>query len=293
MRSDPSPVTRLLRYLDGRRRRVALRLRSLPIEPEAWLADRKNRSRYERLDESQLRHLVRSETCFVFGCGRSLVDISPAEWQAISRHNTIGFNYFIRSGFVPVDFHLVGEMASYNDRDPAIWRPVVQEYAKLIEENPCYSKTVLGLQEGLSALQSNRLAASAALRPERRVFRYRRIARGAVRPPSTSLATGLVHGAGSLVGCVNLAVILGFREVVLAGVDLYDRRVFWASDNAGALDAESLGAPDGEERHATADAMVEYLGDWGPRLAARGVTLSVYNPRSLLSRVLPVKGRLG
>jgi hypothetical protein len=34
--------------------------------------------------------------------------------------------------------------------------------------------------------------------------------------------------------------------------------------------------------------MVETLGRWAGIFAARGVRLSVYNPRSLLVRVLPV-----
>ena len=267
-------------------------MRALRVEPGAWLADRASRWRYSMLHEGQLREMLRSETCFIFGSGQSLDEITAAEWLAISRHNTIGFNYFSRARFIRVDFHVVGEMASPDIFAPSIWRPVVQEYARLIEENPFYSETVLGLQEGLRALQSNRLASSKAIRPGRKMFRYRRIARGELRPPSSSLSEGLVHGAGTLVGCVNLAVILGFREIVLAGVDLYDRRVFSHSEDRSALRSGPPPVEDADKPHLTADAMVDYLGHWGPALAARGVTLSVYNPRSLLSRVLPVKARI-
>lgn len=237
-----------------------------------------------------MRNLLRSETCFILGSGKSLDEIAANEWQKISLHNTIAFNYFIRARFIRVDFHLVGEMACPDDLAPRVWRPVVEEYARCIEENPFYSETVLGLQEGLRALQSNRLASSQTLRRGRRVFRYRRIARGERRPPTTALSDGLVHGAGTLVDCVNLAVVLGFREIVLAGVDLYDRRVFSA---VGGATPDGRPAAVEDRRHATADAMVDYLGYWGPLLLARGITLSVYNPRSLLSRVLPVKARLG
>lgn len=278
------------RWLQGQAQRTSSRLRSLRVEPGAWWSDRTSRSRFVLLDEPQLRGLVRSATCFILGSGKSLDEIAAPEWQEISLHNTIAFNYFIRARFVRVDFHLVGEMACPDDLAPRVWRPVVEEYARLIEENPFYSETVLGLQEGLRAVQSNRLVSSPTLHSGRRVFRYRRIARGERCPPTTSLSSGLVHGAGTLVDCVNLAVVLGFREIVLAGVDLYDRRVFSSTEAAS-----PAGRPDAVEnrRHATADAMVDYLGYWAPLLAARGVTLSVYNPRSLLSRVLPVKARLG
>jgi len=285
---------RLLRsaatWLDNKRRLAQTRLRSLLVEPGAWLQDRASRSRHRTLDESQLRALSRSDTCFIFGSGRSLDDISPGEWEAIAQHNTVGFNYFIRSSFVRVDFHVVGEMASSDDLRPSVWRPVVAEYARLIDENPFYANTVLGLQEGLRALQSNRLSASPSLRPGRRVFRYRRIARGVLAPPTSSLSEGLVHGAGTLVGCINLAVILGFREIVLAGIDLYDRRRFSLAENptpTGPFAGAGQDLP-----HATASEMVKHLSDWGPRLLARGITLSVYNPHSLLAQVLPIKRRL-
>lgn len=244
------------------------------------------------MDERQLRESARSETCFIFGSGQSLDEITAAEWQAISRHTTIGFNYFSRSRFVRVDFHLVAEMACPDVFNPSVWRPVVEEYGRLIEENPFYSDTVLGLQEGLRALQANRLASSGAIRSGRKMFRFRRIARGVQRPPTSSLSEGLVHGAGTLVDCVNLAFILGFREIVLAGVDLYDRRVFSAPEEGPSSSSGSPLAADPDQPHLTADAIVDYLGSWGPQLASRGVRVCVYNPRSLLARVLPIKDRV-
>lgn len=284
------------RGLGGFRARLPFlwaRMRMLRVEPGAWLADRVSRSRYQTLDENQLRASLTSPTCFVFGSGSSLDDITAQEWEAIARHHTIGFNYFIRARLVRVDFHVVGEMASSDDLDPAVWRPVVAEYAESIEGNPFYAHTILGLQEGLRALQSNRLVSSGAIPPGRKVFRFRRLARGVLRPPASSLSEGLVHGAGTLVDCINLAVILGFREIVLAGIDLYDRRVF--SRVEAGLDAlPGWRSPSAADLpHLTAEAMVHYIGYWAPLLAARGVTLSVYNPRSLLTRVIPVKARLG
>jgi len=291
----------LSRAVAWRLRFLRDRLRSLPVEAEAWLGDRSDRARYPTLDESQLRRRSRSETCFIFGSGQSLDEITAAEWQAISRHNTMAFNYFMRSRFVRVDIHLVGEIVSPDGAAPSVWRPFIREYGTLIEENPFYADTILGVQEGLRAYQSNRLVSSGVLRPGRELFRYRRIGRGEQRAPSAALSDGLVHGAGTLVGCVNLAVILGFREIVLAGVDLYDRRYFGGHTELSmysASDSDALAATDrfdqgqSEAPHLTANTMVRYLDDWRSRLAARGTTLSVYNPRSLLAQVLPVKDRV-
>lgn len=282
----------MARRLSGRSRHALSRVQSFPIEWEAWRADRRQRSRFTTLDETQLRGLLRSNTCFIFGSGRSLEQITPPQWEAIAKHNTMAFNYFSASRFVRVDFHVVGEMVCPDILNPAVWRPVVDEYGRLIEENPFYQDTVLGIQEGLRALSSNRLVASGAIRSTRRIFRYRRIARGIQRPPSRSLRDGLVHGAGTLVGCINLAVILGFKDIVLAGVDLYDSQLFSNSATGTVSRWNSSNRDEAHEPHLTAHAMVDYLGPWGRLLSAQGVTLSVYNPRSLLAQVLPVKARL-
>jgi hypothetical protein len=279
---------RLLRAIRSRLQLLFVNTRLQYVRAWPYFAARKARGIHPVLDEAALKKLRRSDTAFVFGSGYSLNDITPDEWREVARHDTFGFNYFSRQRFVRTDFHVIGEIASRTDYLERDWVPALQEYAKLLTDNPFYSETVLGVQRGWPAFQSNRLLAMGLLPPERRIFEYHRVARGEFRPPTRSLAEGLVLGAGSVCACVNLAYILGAKQIVLAGVDLYDARYFWLPPDAVREDMVlSRGTQKGEPHHA-AERMTEYLGRWRGLLEPEGVTLSVQNPRSLLARVMPV-----
>jgi hypothetical protein len=125
------------------------------------------------------------------------------------------------------------------------------------------------------------------LRP-RRVFRYRRIAKGVYRPPTRSLGEGLVAGTGSLASCVNLGVVMGFREIVLAGVDLRDSRYFWLPPDVARPDLAQNQGVGHSDPHPRGTQIAEFMGRWGRLLEAEGIRLSVLNPESLLADVLPV-----
>jgi hypothetical protein len=279
---------RAARYLKSRALHWGTFAAYQPLHFWPWLTARRNRQAYVELREEELRRSRRSDTAFVFGSGYSLHDITAEEWARIAEHCTIGFNYWSRQRWVRTDYHLIGEIASRTDHRAADWVPAVREYAALIADNPFYKDTVLGLQMGWRALQSNRLVGMGLIRPGTRVFRYRRVGRDEARAPGRSLREGLVLGAGSLVPCVNFAVILGVRRIVLTGVDLYDARYFWLPPSEVREDmARARGSRLGEPHHAAAR-ITEYLGRWADLLRREDVELCVYNPRSLLAQVMPV-----
>jgi hypothetical protein len=256
------------------------------IRAPPYFGERRQRRRYTDLDDEALRATRRSETVFIFGSGYSVNDITAAEWQAISAHDTMSFNYFPHQRLVRADYHLVGELVTGNDLRRSEWEPALREYAALIAGNPFYEQTVFLLQAGWSAYQSNRMVALGLLPAGARIFRYRRTARGVYRPPSASFAEGLVHGAATLVGCVNFAVLMGWRDVVLTGVDLFDSRYFWLPYDEARADMAGIVPHD--QPYAMVQPLIAHLASWVPLLAARGIRLSVYNPRSLLADVMPV-----
>ena len=286
--SKDTLVLRAARWLRARVRWLAEHAAAQPVCARPFFAERRHRSAYPVLDEQGLLATKRSDTLFVFGSGASLNDVSEAEWRRIAEHDTIGFNYFLRQSFVRASYHLVGEIATGNDHEPSRWIPAIQEYARLIAENPRYRDCVLLVQAGWRAYQSNRLVASGCLPLATRLYRYRRIARGVYRPPTRSLREGLVHGAGTVVGCVSFGVAMGYRRIVIAGVDLYDSRYFWLPPDVGRPDALEHKGLTQEARHSTAATIVPYLGRWAEWLKADAVALEVYDARSLLAKVLPV-----
>ena len=58
--------------------------------------------------------------------------------------------------------------------------------------------------------------------------------------PTRSFAQGVRHAPGTLSDVVNCAYLLGWKDIVLVGVDLYDSRYFWLEqDQTLDYDAEA------------------------------------------------------
>jgi hypothetical protein len=240
----------------------------------AWALEPLGRSAYSVLSEAELRATRRSDTAFVFGSGRSLVDIEPAAWERISRHDTIGFSQFHRQRWVRVDYHVVAEVADF------------REAAASLASSAHYRDTVYLVMKGILAHGGNELVARRLLPRGARIFRWRRVARGRSVPPSRSFADGLVHGSNTSLDVVNFALLMGWRRVVVAGVDLYDRNYFFLPPGTTRPD-ERPGWSAALPFH-QADHVVEMLGLWREVARERGIELEVYDRRSRLAEVLPV-----
>jgi hypothetical protein len=268
-------------------RRSELReaVRLLPVRLGPWLRFQAHRRAYHFLDEEALRRTRRSDTVFVFGSGASLNDLAGGDWERIAAHDTLGFNWWVHQQFARADYHLIRGIPD-TDLDAAVWRPQLAEYFRLIRENPLFAQTVFLVHTGFRAINGNR-AIGYRLLPERNPVFLWRTSMG-TGPPSRSFADGLVHGQSTLLEAVNFAYLLGWRHIVLAGVDLYDRRYFWLPGGVTRSVDERRNATAAEPHFQAATGLVETLAGWRQLFRAEGVELEVYNPRSLLAEALPV-----
>ena len=266
---------------------LAEKMRLFPVRLGPWLRFVVNRHAYRRLDESALRGSRRSDTVFVFGSGASLNDITDVEWVKIAQHDTFGFNWWVHQRFVRTDYHLIRGIPD-TDLDRQVWRPQVDEYFRLFRENPRFARTVALVHTGFRAVNGNRAIGYRYLPEVNPVFLWHTSMR--VGEPSRSFAEGLVHGQSTIQETINAAYLLGWRRIVLVGVDLYDRRYFWlAPDETRSIDGRR-GATASEQHVQATMGLVEALGGWRQWLLAEGVEMTVYNPRSLLAAALPVYG---
>jgi hypothetical protein len=240
----------------------------------AWAREPVGRRSYRVLTVPELLATRRGDTAFVFGSGKSILEISDAEWERIAEHETIGFSHFHRQRSVRVDYHLVAEL-----QDAA-------ETSASIRANQRYANAIFIVQKGWVSEPANDLVGRRLLPDGARIFRFRRLARARIAPPSLSLARGLAHGHNSSLDVANFAIAMGWKRIVIAGVDLYDKEYFWLPPGVPSP-GEAPGIttrspfPGGEET-------VRMFGLWREIVEPMGIELSVYNPRSLLSRVLPV-----
>lgn len=265
------------------RRAEALQL--FPVRLGPWIRFVARKHAYRLLDERELRLTRRSDTVFIFGSGGSLNDITSAVWEEIARHDTLGFNWWVHQHFVRTDYHLIRGIPD-TDLDPAVWRPQVAEYFRLLRNNRLFEETIFLVHSGFRAINGNR-AIGYRLLPERnRVFLWRTSVR--VGEPSPSFGRGLVHGQSTIQECINFAYLLGWKRIVLTGVDLYDRRYFWLPEDKTRSIDERRGATAAEPHVQAAMGLVETLVEWRDWLEAHGVELEVHDPRSLLAGALPV-----
>jgi hypothetical protein len=255
--------------------KASLRPRQTARLTRLWLGERRGRRAYRELDEQELLRTRRSDTAFVFGSGRSLVDIDDESWRRIAEHDVIAFSHFHRQHWVRVDYHLVAEAHA------------PEETGASLAANPRYADTVFVVESGWLAQSPNLMVARRLLPAGSRIFRVRRVGRGGrPLPPSRSFRDGLVHGTGTIQDVVNFAIIGGWRRIVVAGVDLYNKEYFWlppettrAGEHAGVSAADPF---------PQAGLLADALGRWRELLAPEGLELLVYDGRSVLARTLPV-----
>ena len=281
-----------------RREGVVWSLRWHTALVRAALAERAGRGRYRMLREDDVRAARTSDTVFVFGSGYSLNELTPEEWEHFAKHDVLGFNAFYSQRWIPVGFHILrggiyGELR---------WQPHAAEVGQAIATSPFYDDTMFLLQGELLADFPNNLLGHGYLPAAARVFRYR-TARGE-GPPTRSFSEGMRHDGGTLSDAVNVAYVLGWKHIVLVGVDLYDSRLFFLDpdktltvDHAAALlvpaEVNNVRGNRYDAPHNTVlNGVVERMGQWHRALEQEGVRLSVYNPRSLLADVMPIYERV-
>lgn len=265
----------------------------------AGFANKYGRSGAVAIGEDELRTRKRSDTIYIFGSGYSLNNLTAGDWSAIEKNDTMGFSYFVLQKYVRMDFHLIRELgvtAHDNNERKDNWRDIFGAYGKILRTNTRYKDAVFVVQGGWPAYVGNRFVGGGFLPPGARLFRYRNGKRGNY-PPARSFAEGLTHGPATVTDCVNFASILGWRRIVLCGIDLYDRRYFWQAPDRdffgipGLTDqggGEYSGEGDLTSQHRTSEPMLKWAALWKSELAAQGIALEILNPKSRLAAVLPV-----
>lgn len=264
------------------------------VKIEARYRCRLNLKHYNVLSEQELVKTRRSDTVFIFGSGYSLNEISQKEWAYFQQHDIFGFTGFVYQKWVPVNYHLI--RGAIEVLKGITWRPFAEEYMKILKDNSFFNNAVLLIQADHTAYFCNNLIGHQFISPGSRIFRYRTL-RGS-EAPSFCLRQGVVHSQGTLNDCVNLAFLMGWKQIVLVGVDLYDQRYFWlppdqtwSFDESGHSKISSVGMRGQryDQIHNTVkNGVIETLSEWSKEFEKRGTRLSIYNPLSLLAGHLPV-----
>ena len=185
----------------------------------AWIRNRN--VPIERLTFEKLRHARRTETLFILGSGPSLLDVTPDQWSYVSRHDSFGINYSFMVDFVPT-YHLIEDGKEHWHREftkgilaprrsklgPSIW--FLSERKPRRGYHPRFVPELFPEPARICAFQL----------PPRLVL-------DRDRPFTAADFAHSIRYRGTLSLAMYLALELGYRRLVLLGVDLHTTRHFF------------------------------------------------------------------
>jgi len=276
------------RYLTVKKKEFLLFPRLQQARYQGWSVRSEKVHLYDQLNEPEVLQKKSSDTLFVFGSGYSLNDISSEEWRAIEKNDTLGFNWFNNQTFVRCDFYIIREILTfvYEALKEELRTKKLHEYSALFNK-PQFKGTVFLIQKGWRAYSANHFIGRGFLSPGSKIFFYKSITQKRKCGPKPRLSEGLIHGSTTLFDCVNFGYVMGYKKIVLVGVDLYDQRYFW-------LPADKT-RPEHKEFNLTAQD--QYPGTrWAldhfrflkPFYDQKGISIEIYNPKSLLNKIFPI-----
>lgn len=257
----------------------------------------KNRKYYMIIRKQNLLALRKSSRAFIFGSGFSLNHLSENEWKKIKNFDCIGFNGAFHLHKVPFKYFLL--KAGYETVQGVLdWRPYAEYALKMISSNPQLNKTTFLFPLGFTSSFTNRLIAYRMWDSGRPIFQYftDRISRF----PNLNLDEGLVQRMGTLCTTISFAVTMGYKQIVLIGVDLYDNRYFWVPANKTVAwsseekketpsDSTVRGLLTSEPHNTVNNGVIRAVAEWQSYLKKKfDIKISVYNPKSLLVPHVPV-----
>lgn len=250
-----------------------------------------NRRHYNFVSKKALSARKTGDRVFIFGCGSSLNDITEDEWIKIRKYDSFGFNGSFH--FKKINFTYLLIKAGYETVEGMFkWRPYADYSISVIDDNRCLDDTLFLFPFGLSSSYTNGIIGSRMWDSKKPIYSFFTDKFG--RRPHAEIDNGLVQRAGTLCMAISCAFAMGYKEIVLIGVDLYDNRYFWVPEN------KTLNWSDEENREVFSDVtvrglstpdphntvnngVVEIICHWDKYMQRHGVKLSVYNKKSLLA----------
>ena len=288
--------TRIKKHLGAIVKHLHLR----EVEPNVLYYTRKIlklKSEANVIDIEDIKRGWRKDTIFIMGSGYSINDITKEEWQhIIDVGDTLAFNDFFKGKFVPINYHICGEIADAPNYGSILMnskrRKSIKSYYDEIFSNPYYKDTIYFLRYKMDIKKTAVPIALWALFflkafKNKQVCPYRIVTqKDAILEPSDNIHA-IVHWNATLSDVVNISYILGYKKIVMVGIDLYDRRYFWLERNE-TEECDLKRDKTYSDIHATADNVLRGMAVWHKYLIKKGVRLYIYNPRSLLNKILPV-----
>lgn len=245
---------------------------------------------YTDLSEQELLSHKKSDTVFIIGSGYSINDLKDNEISFMEKHDIFAFSTFMDNNkFFRVDFYLGREFIICDDTMSLSYmkKTCMCDYyfSWKVNHSEYSSNTVFFVQHEVKS-NMNSILARRLLKKGTKIFRFKGDFLRYFRMPSKNLRK-LMHFGGTLADALHACYAMGYKKIILAGIDLYDRRYYWLKEDETYVYDIGRGNVC-TNPHRTSNNMVSAFEKWKPFFDKNGVEVYVLNPKSLLAEVLPV-----
>ncbi len=166
----------------------------------------------------------KSETLYILGSGKSINAVSASQWRKIQQADSLGFNLFFAHDFVPTLYHMEFTPEIYTlvskllpDKDDSFRKiPFLVNYRHVDPERP-----ICDYLFGAHPMFTVPRAVYRSAAELKVILQYYNA------PNRVRRNNFLIHYRASLSIAVSLGVLLGYKEIVLLGVDLNNTDYFF------------------------------------------------------------------
>ncbi|MGB0391873.1 MAG: hypothetical protein ACPGD5_09895 [Salibacteraceae bacterium] len=177
--------------------------------------------------------LKTSDTLFVLGSGSSVMNLSSAEWEIVNQHDSLGFNAWSLHEFVPTYYAIE---TSKNQFVANLRKDHLNNRLKDYSNTPIFIQYQHMLMAGIDyndlKLPKENLYYNAPFMPNTtNVKVLKKLIAKWVNQKDAGLCD-LMHYSSSLSYMIGLGYLMGYKNIVLLGVDLGNSGYFFEHENA-------------------------------------------------------------
>jgi len=184
---------------------------------------------YKILNADEVMHYKHSNTLFILGSGPSINEITDCQWEIIKKNDTFGFNFWLVHDFIPTFYHVEYSRYSY----------VQRHFAEIMElKKERYTNTIFFV-----SMRQKRRGVHPRLTPELlpsnpKIFYFpdpylinlneeREFCAEDFKKAKDKIGQRTLQYRGSLSHVLYLSFQMGYKNIVLLGIDLINSQHFY------------------------------------------------------------------
>ncbi|MFU2109639.1 hypothetical protein ACLRAH_03740 [Glaesserella parasuis] len=190
-------------------------------------------NRLKSINQINFEELKKSDTLFILGSGSSINDLSSSDWEHISKHDSVGFNFWFLHDFVP-SYYVYEE--SLDQRRNDIFYEILDDKKELYKNTVFLVKDIERKGKTLhkipSSIKNNfylapSMSFTSNFLDENKFFYMLNEIIPFLKKVNSNRIRLLFNRKASLIYIVMLSYLLGYKKVVLCGVDLNNNHYFF------------------------------------------------------------------